>query len=77
MFEKVNQAAEEMVTGISRRALLGKLGHGALALAGLCGAFLALPNSAHATRPGCCCCPDGSIYRGTNCPQGCRRCRCF
>ena len=41
MFEKISRAAEEAATGVSRRAFLGQLGKGALALAGVLGGVLA------------------------------------
>jgi hypothetical protein len=43
MFEKLSQAAERLATRASRRGFLGRLGKGALALAGALGGVLALP----------------------------------
>jgi hypothetical protein len=48
MFEKVSQAAERLATRASRRDFLGRLGKGALALAGVLGGVLALPGGAQA-----------------------------
>jgi hypothetical protein len=41
MFDKVSQVAEKLATNVSRRAFLGRLGQGALVLAGAMGAMLA------------------------------------
>jgi hypothetical protein len=55
MLQKVSQVAEQVATRLSRRAFLGKAGKSALAVAGVLGGFLALPNDAHALgRRGCC-----------------------
>jgi|SRR6516162_6384316 hypothetical protein len=43
MFDKVSQVAEKLATNVSRRAFLGRLGKGALVLAGAMGAILAFP----------------------------------
>ena len=65
MFEKVNQAAEQVATSMSRRGFLGKLGQGALALAGALGGLLVLPRMASGQRSsgyvGCCRYSNGSI----------------
>jgi hypothetical protein len=74
MFDRVSEAAEKLATNVSRRAVLGGLGKGALALAGAVGAMLAFPGLVQAG--GCSCggggqggpggwvcaykCPDGS-----------------
>jgi hypothetical protein len=55
MFDKFSEAAEKLATNVSRRAFLGRLGEGALALAAVVGGVLALPSRAQATRPGKCC----------------------
>ena len=81
MFDRVSDAAEKLATNVSRRAFLGRLGKGALTLAGAMGALLALPGMARAGACGClngngfCCvytCANGSqIATG---PWG--NCRC-
>jgi hypothetical protein len=48
MFDRVSQAAERLVTNVSRRAFLGRLGQGALVVAGVLGGVLALPKEARA-----------------------------
>jgi hypothetical protein len=70
MFDKVSQVAEKLATNVSRRAFLGRLGQGALVLAGAMGAMLAFPGLGQAK--GClngpcpCCCYDcgnGTVYQ--------------
>jgi len=56
MFERVSQAAEKLASNVSRRAFMGGLGKGALALAGAMGAMLAFPGLVQA---GGCICLDG------------------
>jgi hypothetical protein len=48
MFDKVSQAAEKLATNVSRRDFLGRLGQGALAIAGTMGAILAFPERVQA-----------------------------
>jgi hypothetical protein len=77
MFDKVSQVAEKVATNVSRRAFLGRLGQGALVLAGAMGAMLAFPGIVHAKGCsytggggggggsfGCCCydCGNGVVY---------------
>jgi hypothetical protein len=75
MFDRVTEAAAKLATNVSRRACLGGLGKGALALAGAVGAILTFPGLVQAGGP-CLCggggqggpggwfciyqCPDGS-----------------
>lgn len=91
MFDKVSQVAEKLVTNVSRRAFLGRLGQGALVLAGATGAMLAFPGVGQAK--GCsgpCCqvcyygCPDGTTVtkkaENTLCKatfQGCLFAACY
>jgi hypothetical protein len=70
MFDRVGSLAERVATDVSRRAFLGRLGQGALVLAGAMGALLAFPGLGQAkgcTYPGgahggggtfACCCYD-------------------
>ena len=60
MFDRVGSLAEKVATDVSRRAFLGRLGQGALVLAGAMGAVLAFPGLGQAKGcPGgpcpCCC----------------------
>jgi hypothetical protein len=78
MFDKVGQVAERMATNVSRRAFIGGLGKGALAVAGAMGAMIAFPGLVQAR--GCSCsngvyiclyaCANGSQFttgaNGTN-----------
>jgi hypothetical protein len=48
MFEKVSHAAGRLATRASRRAFMGQMGKGALALAGVLGGVLALSSDARA-----------------------------
>jgi hypothetical protein len=48
MFDKVSQAAEKLATNVSRRAFFGRVGRGALVVAGVLGATLALPGQGQA-----------------------------
>jgi hypothetical protein len=50
MLEKFNQMAEQAVTSVSRRQLLGCFGRGALAVAMAAGGVLAVPSIGHAGR---------------------------
>jgi len=74
MFEKFFTAAEKAATGLSRRQMLGRCGRSALAIAGTCAAWLALPGSASAKKDNPC--PPGmhlSSCPGTPpicCPHG-------
>jgi len=72
MFEKVSTAAEQVATNLSRRNFLGKLGQGALTLAGVVGGMLALPSDAHAGG-GFCCCGGRCFKRKGGCPSPCYR----
>jgi hypothetical protein len=54
MFDRVGDLAEKMVTGVSRRDFMGRLGQGALGLAAAIGGVLALPTKAHATNNAWC-----------------------
>jgi hypothetical protein len=70
MFEKIGRYAEAVTikAGQTRRGFLGRLGNGALGLAGLVGGFLLFPRQARAYPRGCgYCCPDRTIVR-TGCP---------
>jgi hypothetical protein len=77
MFDRVGSLAERVATNVSRRAFLGRLGQGALVLAGAMGAMLASPGLVQAKGcvggpcP-CCCfvCSDGTRYRLNPNPQG-------
>lgn len=55
MFQQVRQAAEQAAISVSRRAFLGKLGQGALAIASLAGIFAALPSTSQAAGKLKCC----------------------
>ncbi len=48
MFDKLSDAAEKLATNVSRRAFLGGLGKGALAMAGALAGMLASPAFADA-----------------------------
>ena len=55
MIDKVSKLAERVATNLSRRRFLGRLGQGALVLAGALGGFLAFPTFAQAdSGVGCC-----------------------
>src|SRR5260370_28847417 len=75
MFDKVSQAAEKLATNVSRRAFLGRLGHGALVTAGVLGAMLAFGGEARADRKGKCV-HDGGIWCGGRCCPDGRSCFC-
>jgi hypothetical protein len=77
MFDRVGSMAERMATNVSRRAFLGRLGQGALVLAGAFGAMLAFPGVGQAK--GCgdhaclgCCytCSNGTVLCTPPNPQG-------
>jgi hypothetical protein len=77
VFERVSSLAERVATDVSRRDFLGRLGHGALVLAGAMGAMLASPGLAPAKGCvggpcRCCCyaCSNGMRYRLPPTPQG-------
>jgi hypothetical protein len=77
MFDRVGSLAERVATNVSRRTFLGRLGQGALVLAGVMGAMLASPRLAQAKGCAggpcpCCCyqCRDGTLYRLRPNPQG-------
>src|SRR5262245_28749676 len=55
MLEKVSQAAERVATSVSRRAFLSKLGQRVLALTGVFGGLLVLPQDAEAAGGRRCC----------------------
>jgi hypothetical protein len=65
MFDKVSQVAEKLAINVSRRAFLGRLGQGALVLAGAIGAMVAFPGLGQAKGGSGCqicwyACPDGT-----------------
>jgi hypothetical protein len=55
MFDRVSEAAEKLATNVSRRAFLGRLGKGSLALTGAIGALLGLAGAAQAGGGKKCC----------------------
>ncbi len=59
MFDKVSQVAEKLATNVSRRAFLGRLGQGALVLAGAMAAMLAFPRLGQAAKDNAYCCYYG------------------
>jgi hypothetical protein len=65
MFAKVSEVAERLATRVSRRSFLGRLGKGALALAGALGGVLAFSSDARAGRPLYVCC--NGVDRGYYC----------
>jgi hypothetical protein len=70
MFEKIGRYAERLATsaGQSRRGFLGRLGKGALGVAGVVSGLLILPGEARASKTYCeYKCTDGSIFF-TVCP---------
>jgi hypothetical protein len=69
MFDRVSEAAEKLATNVSRRAFMGRLGKGALTLAGAVGAFLAIPGLVQAGGKGCAC-QSGSFCCLYTCPNG-------
>ncbi len=74
MFEKIGRYAETVATsaGQTRRGFLGRLGWGALRVAGLVGGLLLLPGEDEATVTGDCVylCPDGTFH-GVPCKGAC------
>lgn len=79
MFEKIGRLAEKAATNVnvSRRGFLGRLGNGALAVAGMLG--FAASASGGATKLTCCCSyfvdQNGThygcgCYAGRTCPPG-------
>jgi hypothetical protein len=60
MFDRVSKAAEKLANNVSRRAFMGGLGKGALALAGAMGAMLAFPALVRAG--GSCVCLNGFLF---------------
>jgi hypothetical protein len=84
MLEKLNQVAQEMATGASRREFLGRLGRGALIAAGAVAGYLAFGSEAEAgrcrrRRPGCTSdanCPRGHICVAGKCVKGVRNQAC-
>jgi hypothetical protein len=70
MFDKVGQIAERMATNVSRRAFMGRLGKGALAVAGAMGAMLAFPGLVQAGRTNCFCVNGGSFICQYSCNGG-------
>jgi hypothetical protein len=76
MFDRVGSLAETVATNLSRRAFLGRLGAGALVLAGAMGAMAAFPGLGQAKGGcrACCCynCGNGVIIRNLPDPQ----CQC-
>jgi hypothetical protein len=71
MFEKIGRYAEAVATsaGQSRRGFLGRLGKGALGVAGAVAGLLLFPREALAFSGCQYCCPDGSVVR-KGCPCG-------
>src|SRR5262245_831601 len=64
MFERISTFAETMATNMSRRVFFGRVGQGALTVAGLLGGFLALASDAAAGHTYNCCvyeCPAPGI----------------
>jgi hypothetical protein len=59
MFDRVGSLAERVATNVSRRAFLGRMGQGALAVAGGMAALLAFPQVVRASQKVC-------TYRCTN-----------
>jgi hypothetical protein len=53
MFDRVGSLAERVATSVSRRAFLGRMGQGALAVAGGMAALLAFPQVAQAAQRVC------------------------
>ena len=77
MFDKVSQVAEKVATHVSRRAFLGRLGHGALVTAAVIGGMLAFGGEARADRKGKCV-HDGGIWCGGRCCRaGCSCCSTY
>lgn len=75
MFDRVGSLAERVATNVSRRAFLGRLGQGALALGALIGGVFALPGEAQASGDLCCAVPSFSgceFYKAVqgSCPCG-------
>jgi len=83
MFDRVGGLAEKLVTNVSRRAFLGRLGQGALVTVGALAGLLASAGTAHAMS-----CPPGYGQCGTTptgrggiprprcCPKGQWCCTC-
>jgi hypothetical protein len=73
MFDRVTQAAEKLATNVSRRAFLGRLGQGALAVVGVAAGMLAFGGEARAAKCLRVACAPGlrSCGPGTCCPANC------
>jgi hypothetical protein len=69
MFDKISDAAEKLASDVSRRAFLGRLGQGAIAVAMAIGGVLAFPANASATQKNCYCCWSGFHYSSRACVQ--------
>src|SRR5437899_1436942 len=71
MFEKIGRLAETAATnvGVSRRGFLGRLGQGALAVAGVLGGLLVFPKDALARGSVVCC--------TWKCLHGIKKKRCY
>jgi hypothetical protein len=54
MFEKISCVAEKLAADVSRRRFLGRLGQGAVVVAGVVGGLLAVPAVALADPKGTC-----------------------
>jgi hypothetical protein len=81
MFDRVSEAAEKLANNVSRRAFMGGLGKGALALAGAMGAMLAFPRLVQATvgcscNNGLYCCCQYDCGNGNGFTTKCNGCGC-
>jgi hypothetical protein len=70
MFDRVSEAAEKLATNVSRRAFLGRLGKGALTVAGAVGAMLAFPGLVQAGQ-GCPCAGGQGVIGVWTCTYAC------
>jgi hypothetical protein len=75
MLQRMGRVAERVATSVSRRTFLGKLGRGALAVAGVAGGFLISSSAARADGKHCCLFSAEGIGGGTFCfPRDGGRC---